>query len=233
MVEANFLGITGLALVDAINPCALAVLFMVLLVLLLQDPNKKNRVLVGGISFTLAIYIGYLIYGLIIVTLFTSMATFFKNISVYIYNGFAILAMLIGALQIKDFFYYKKGSIGTEMPLFMRPKVKKTINNITSVKGTFLIGLFVTLFLLPCTIGPYIVASGLLSQLGTFGALPWLLYYNLIFILPMLIIILLVYFGISRIQELEGWKERNIKKLHLISGILLFLVGISLLLGWI
>jgi len=119
------------------------------------------------------------------------------------------------------------------MPIAMRPKVKKLIKNITSPTGAFVIGFVVTLFLLPCTIGPYIVASGLLSELGTFGALPWLLYYNLIFVIPMLIIVGLIYFGFTKVDRVSGWKERNIRNLHLIAGILLFLVGVALLMGWI
>jgi len=161
------------------------------------------------------------------------LAEFLRVNSTYIYSGLAILAMIIGALNIKDFFVYKPGGVATEMPLSIRPKVKKIIKNITSPKGAFILGFLVTLFLLPCTIGPYIIASGLLSTLGTLGALPWLLYYNLLFIIPMLAIVMIIYFGFAKIDEVSGWKEENIKWLHLIAGILLFLVGLGLLLGWI
>ena len=115
----------------------------------------------------------------------------------------------------------------------MRPKVKKIINKITSPKGAFLIGFIVTLFLLPCTMGPYVVASGLLSKMGLLLALPWLAYYNLIFIIPMLLIVLVVYFGFKKVEDVSGWKERNIRWLHLIAGTLLFLVGVGLLSGLI
>jgi len=229
----TFLKITTLALADSVNPCAIAVLTMILTAILMQDPSKKRRVLFGGLFFVLAVYIGYLIYGLIIVQLFKTFAEFLRHGSVYVYKGLAGLAIIFGLLNIKDFFHYKKGSLATEMPLFMRPKVKKIISKITSPTGAFLIGFIVTLFLLPCTIGPYIIASGILSELGFIGALPWLLYYNLIFIIPMLIITIIIYFGFRKIDEIEGWKERNIKKLHLIAGILLFLVGLAILIGWI
>ena len=115
----------------------------------------------------------------------------------------------------------------------MRPKVKKIIKDITSPKGAFTIGFIVTLFLLPCTMGPYIIASGLLAEIGTLAAIPWLMYYNLLFVLPMIIIVLIVYFGFKKVDEVSGWKERNIKRLHLVAGILLFLVGVALLNGWI
>ncbi len=229
----NFLRITVLALADSVNPCAIAVLAMVLIAILIQHPDKRKKVLYAGLAFVASVYIGYLFYGLIIIQFFKSFATILRENSNIIYNGLAILAMIIGALNIKDFFIYRKGGFATEMPIWMRPKVKKIIQGITSAKAAFVIGFLVTLFLLPCTIGPYIIASGLLTELGILMAIPWLLYYNLVFVLPMLIIVGIIYFGLTRVEEVSGWKERNIKRLHLIAGILLFLVGFSLLMGWI
>ena len=233
MVDLNFFSITGLALADAVNPCEIAILAMVLMTILIQNPEKKKRVLFAGLAFSSAVYIGYLVYGLIIVQAFNIFAVFLRENGKYVYDGLAILAMILGALNIKDFFMYKPGSFGTEMPIWMRPKVKKIINKITSPAGAFVIGFIVTLFLLPCTMGPYIVASGILADLGILNALPWLLYYNLIFISPMLIITLVVYFGFTQVENVSGWKERNIRYLHLIAGILLFLTGLALLMGWI
>jgi len=225
--------ITLLALADSVNPCEIAVLAMVLVSILIANPKNKKRVLFAGLAFSLAVYIGYLAYGLIIIQFFKLFAEFLRQNSAYIYKGLAILAILIGALNIKDFFYYKAGSFATEMPIFMRPKAKRIISGITSPIGAFFIGFLVTLFLLPCTIGPYIIASGLLSELGTLNAIPWLLYYNFIFLLPMLIITFVVYFGLARVEDVSGWKEKNIKKLHLIAGILLVLVGLGILFRWI
>jgi len=233
VTECTIPKITTLALADAINPCAIAVLTMILMTILIQNPNKRRKILFGGLAFVSAIFIGYLFYGLIIIQFFKTFAEILRQNSSLIYNGLAILAMLIGALNIKDYFMYKPGGLATEMPIWMRPKVKKIINNVTSTKGAFIIGFLVTIFLLPCTIGPYIVASGIMAQLGTLGALPWLLYYNLIFVLPMLIIVGIVYWGFAKVDQVSGWKERNIRVLHLIAGILLFSVGVALLMGWL
>jgi len=232
-MDINFWRITLLALADSVNPCAIAVLTMVLITILIQNPDKKKKVLYAGLAFVGSIFVGYLFYGLIIIQFFKTFAELLRGNSVFIYRGLAIFAMILGGLNIKDFFMYKKGGIATEMPIWMRPKAKKVIQKITSPKGAFIIGFLVTFFLLPCTIGPYIIASGLLSELGTLGALPWLLYYNLLFILPMLIIVGLVCYGFSKVQEVSGWKDKNIKILHLIAGILLFAVGIALLMGWL
>jgi len=229
----NCARITMLALGDCINPCEIAVLAMVLMAILVQNPDKRKKVLYGGLAFVAAVYIGYFIYGLILIQLFNSFAEFLRQNSSYFYNGLAIIAMILGALNIKDYLMYKPGSFATEMPIWMRPKVKRIINKITSAKGAFITGFLVTIFLLPCTMGPYIVASGLLADLGILKALPWLLYYNAIFVLPMLIIIAIVYFGFAKVDQVSGWKEAHIRKLHLASGILMFLVGLALLMGWI
>jgi cytochrome c biogenesis protein CcdA len=225
--------ITMLALADAINPCAIAVLTMVLMSILIQNPEKKKKVLYAGIAFVVSVYIGYLFYGLILIQFFKSFAGFLRESSKFVYNSLAIFAMILGALNIKDFFIYQKGGFATEMPIFLRPKVKKVIQKITSPSGAFIIGFLVTLFLLPCTIGPYIIASGLLSELGIVKAIPWLLYYNLLFVLPMLLIVGFTSYGFTRVEDVSGWKEMNVKKLHLIAGILLFLVGFALLMGWL
>ncbi len=225
--------ITLLALADSVNPCAIAVLVMILVAILTKNPDKKKKVLFGGLAFVSAVFIGYLFYGLIITQFFRVFGEFLRTSSVYVYKGLAVLAMLLGALNIKDYFFYRKGSFATEMPLFMRPKVKRITEKATSSWGAFIIGFLVTLFLLPCTIGPYIIASGLLAELGFLATIPWLLYYNLVFILPMLIIVLIIYFGFAKVDEVSGWKEKNIRLLHLTAGLLLLLVGMGILFGWI
>ncbi|MCK5043761.1 hypothetical protein KAR52_02045 [Candidatus Pacearchaeota archaeon] len=229
----NFWRITALALADSVNPCAIAILTMVLMTILIQNPEKRKRVLFGGLAFISSVFIGYLFYGTVIIHFFKAFAEVLRENSVIIYRGLAMFAMIIGALNIKDFFIYKKGGIATEMPISMRPKVKKIIKRITSPLGAFITGFLVTIFLLPCTIGPYIIASGLLSTLGFLKALPWLLYYNFLFVLPMLIIVGAIYHGFAKVDEVSGWKERNIRRLHLIAGILLFGVGVALLMGWL
>ena len=223
--------IITLALADAINPCALAVMTMVLVSILLTNDAKKHKVLLGGLAFTAAVFVGYFFYGLIIIQLFKSFVSFTSSIYPYLTKTLAILAILLGIFNIKDFIQYKPGGLATEMPIKMRPKVKQIIKKITSPKGAFFIGILVTLFLLPCTIGPYIIASGTLSTLTLIKTIPYLLLYNFIFIIPMLAITFTVYAGISTTDKVSDWKERNIKYIHLATGILLIGLGIAILTG--
>lgn len=234
MVEILNLGkITLLALVNSVNPCQIAMLVLVLVTILTQNHEKKRRVLFSGLAFIFAVYIGYLFYGIVLVQLFQTFNLLLKQSSIYFRYGFSVLAMIMGGLQIKDFIVYKKGSLGTEMPLWMRPKAKKFIEKITSPGGAFITGFIITLFLGPCTMAPMIVATETLSTYGLIGALPWLLYFNLIAILPLVVITFIVYKGFTTAESVALWKEKNVRLFHLIAGLLLLGVGITMLMGWL
>jgi cytochrome c biogenesis protein CcdA len=228
MVSITLVTIVGLALVNAINPCALAALAMVLLSILLANENKRHKVLLGGLYFALAVFIGYFIYGIIIIKLFQSFADFASVATPYIRIVLAIFAIGIGMFNIKDYINYKPGGFATEMPLKLRPRVNQIIKGISSPKGAFIAGIFVTLFLLPCTMGPYLVATGNLSSLEFLTTIPYLLLYNLIFIIPMLIITVIVYYGIPP-EKVGEWRDRKIKYIHLIAGLLLIALGIAMI----
>ena len=223
----------GLALVDAVNPCALAIMTIVLITLLTQNTKNRKNVLFGGLAFTLAVFILYFLYGWIMIQFFSHLIPETGNYAIYIFKGFGLFAIILGILNIKDYYFYKPGGLATEMPLSMRPKMKLLIKKITSPKGAFLTGIFITIFLLPCTIGPYVVFSGEISEsaLGFLTTSFWLLIYNFIFVLPMIGITFAIYFGLTTVDNVSGWKERNIKLLHLIEGLLLITLGILMFTG--
>jgi len=230
--ELTFAKIMSLAAIDAVNPCALAVLVLMLVAILTYNPKDKKKVIYAGLAFALSVFVMYLVYGLVIIRFF-QLVQALTSIRLVLYRVLGGAAIILGILNLKDFFYYKPGSFMTEMPMFMRPKAKKMIGHVTSPKGAFFVGAFVTIFLLPCTIGPYVIASGILSALQLIQTLPWLLIYNLIFILPMIGITLFIYAGFTTVENVAGWKDKNIKYLHLISGIIIFLLGLAMILGWV
>ena len=107
--------------------------------------------------------------------------------------------------------------------------MKALIRGVTSVPGAFLIGFVVSLFLLPCTSGPYIVILGLLSKTATRNvAFIYLLIYNFIFILPMLVITSLIYWGFTSVEQAEEWRQKRLQTLHLVAGIIILLLGIGM-----
>lgn len=215
-----------LALADSVNPCAMAILMMMLIAIVTYNPGDKKAILLSGISFVSAVLVMYLIYGIFIVKFFDLLQNF-KSIQSVITPVLSlvmgILALILGVLEVRDFFAYKPGSLGTEMPMNLRPKVQKIISRITSPSGAFTLGMFVTIFLLPCTIGPYFILGGLISTGSTSisSMLPYLFLYNFIFVIPMIIITGIIFFGVKNIDDVKNWKDKNVRTLHLISGILL------------
>jgi len=228
----SILKVTGLAFTDSINPCALSVLLMMLIAVTTYHPKDRKQILWSGLAFITAVFVTYFIYGLLIVKAFDILQSF-SNIRLYLYKGLATGAIILGLLELKDFFFYKPGGIGTEMPLFLRPKVQNILAKITSPLGAFGLGMFVTLFLLPCTIGPYIILGGMLSFGEFFQSIPILSLYNFIFVLPMIVIVFLLFFGSKDIKQISSWREKNIRVIHLIIGLVFLLLGIAMLLGWI
>jgi len=210
------------ALADAVNPCEFAVLIILLTSIIAT--GAKKRALASGLAFSLAIFLSYFamglgLYGVIAAGKFS--ATFVKIIG--------SLAILLGLFNLKDFFFYGKGFL-MEVPMSWRPKMKALLKSATGPVGAFFIGILISLFLLPCTSGPYIVVTSLLAQKETFWyAFKLLLLYNFIFVSPMLLITIAVYRGFS-VEKAEDIRQKKLRILHLIAGLLLVGMGIIVLL---
>jgi cytochrome c biogenesis protein CcdA len=215
------LTIIGAGLADSINPCAIAVLLIMLGSLITLSKNKATAVK-AGFAFIISIYIAYFLFGL-------GLLSFIKitGFSGIIYSLMGVLAVIIGLFNIKDYFWYGGAGFAMEIPRRWRPKLKQLLSSVTSPLSAFLIGFLVCLFELPCTGGPYLFIIGLLAdKAATLAAVPVLLFYNIFFVLPLVIINLLVYYyGKNAIGKSTKWKEKNIKNLHLITGIVLTLIG--------
>lgn len=227
----HFSKIFSLALVDAVNPCALAVLILMLVAIMTYNPQKRKNILEAGLAFSLSVLVVYFLYGIAIVKFFKVIKAI-SVIKLSLYRILGIGAIGLGLLNLKDFFHYKPGGLLTEMPLSLRPKAKKLLKAATEPKGALIVGALVTVFLLPCTVGPYIICGGILSTLSWAPVLGWLFIYDLIFILPMIIITVICYLGLTKIKKVSGWKEKNIRYLHLISGLIILILGLVMILGW-
>ncbi len=212
------------AAVDAINPCAFAVLILLTTTILVS--GRKKQALLAGLAFTLSIYISYFLMGL---GLYSAIQA--AGLTRTFYIIVAVLAIFIGLFNLKDYFWYGKWFV-MEVPLSWRPKMKGIIRGVTSVPGAFLIGFVVSLFLLPCTSGPYIVILGFLAEATSRNyALFLLALYNFIFIIPMLAITFAIYFGVTTTARAERWRTKKLKVLHLIAGLIILLLGIGMLIA--
>jgi cytochrome c biogenesis protein CcdA len=154
------------------------------------------------------------------------------GISGMFYRAVGWLAILIGLFNLKDFFWYGRGIL-MEVPVSWRPKMKSIIRSVTTPLGAFGIGFVVSLFLLPCTSGPYIVILGMLAKNSLdMKAVADLVLYNLIFVSPMVLITLAVYAGYDP-DKAEEIRQKRLKTLHLITGIVMVLMGFVIVAGWV
>jgi len=222
--------IVTLAAVNAINPCGLAILIVVLLSIITRTPDQRRRVLLAGLAFTAAVFIFYFIYGVVIVALF-QMVPQLASWRIWLTRLLGVVAIVIGLLYIRDAFSWTPPSPSTAIPKGWKGTLKRLLDRVSSPAGAFLIGAVVTLFLLPCTIGPYIISCGILSAYDLTAAVPYLLLYNVIFVLPMLAVTLLVYLGVSRLSDVKDWRERSVRRMRLIAGVAILLLGILIALG--
>lgn len=214
--------VIGAAIVDAINPCAFAVL-IILITTILASGNRR-RALFSGLAFSLSIFISYFLMGL---GLYSAIQASGLTHSFYAVIG--VLAVLIGLFNLKDYLWYGKWFV-MEVPLCWRPKLKSLLHGVTSVPGAFFIGFLISLFLLPCTSGPYIVILGMLAHTTTKTyATALLVLYNLIFVLPMLIITGAIFFGITNTEQAEAWRQKKLRLLHLIAGLIILALGVVML----
>jgi cytochrome c biogenesis protein CcdA/glutaredoxin len=212
------------ATIDAINPCACAVLTLLLGTILLSK-RSRSQVIKAGLAFTASTLISYLLMGL---GLFFVISI--SGIQQYIYIAVSILAILIGLGNMKDYIWPEKW-FSMEVPQSWRPGLQKITTSITSIPGAFGIGFLVSVFLLPCTSGPYLVVIGMLSESSTKIQAFWLLIiYNIIFILPFIAITLGVGYGLTTTARMEKLRKEKLGKIHLITGLIMLSIGVALIL---
>jgi len=215
--------VIGAAAVDSINPCACTVLVLLLGTVLVA--SKRRKALLGaGFSFTAACFISYFLMGF---GLFTAVQV--SGIQHYIYITVSILAVFLGIWNTKSSIWQERW-FNIEVPKSWQPLVKRITSNITSVIGAFFMGFLISLFLLPCTSGPYIVIIGMLGNTATRTQAVWLLLlYNTIFVLPFIIITLIVGLGFTTTARVETWRRERLRRFHLITGIFMLALGITLI----
>lgn len=205
------------ALIDSINPCAFGVLIFLMASLLRMGSSRRALragLLYSFVVFVVYFFVGWFLYG--IIDKFSSNPYFY-----YFYLGVAALIFILGLFQLKDVFWYGKG-----FTLRISPKVKPIIEKFMS-EGTLLsiiiLGVIVSLFELPCTGEVYLGILTMMSLHKVFGV-GYLLVYNFIFVLPLIVLTYLVYRGTST-ERLQNWTVSNRRYMKLISGLLL--VGLA------
>lgn len=205
------------AISDSINPCAFAVMLLLLSTILSRHQSRRKTLLAWWL-FAFAVFVSYLAMGLgIFSALANTSNVFVLKLVVW------ILWILVWLANLKDYFRYGKFFV-MEVPMSRRPKLQDVIHKVSSPLWAFFVGILVSLFLLPCSSWPYFTILGFLSSQSKELHTRWFFYlviYNLIFVLPMLLIAILVSFGRASVDKLAKLKHQNTKLIHLIVGLLM------------
>jgi len=219
--DLKFTTVVVTALVDSINPCAIGVLVLLISTLLMLSEHKRKMLLVGAI-YVLAVFVTYFIAGLGLLTVVHQLQI---GEMIGIMVGF--LVIFLGLVEIKDFFWYGKG-FSLSIPASQIERVKKLAENVT-IPGAIVLGIVVSAVELPCTGGPYLAIMTILAEKFDWLAVWYLFIYNVIFVLPLMVIVVLAYFGTTAL-DIKHWKEKYKKWMRLFTGILMIALGVLLIL---
>ena len=222
--DLTFAIVLGAAVIDSVNPCAIGVILFLSSVLL-KVASDKALLLRLGLIYIATVYVVYMLSGLGLVWFQHTLIN--KGYAELIGIIVGVFVILLGLIELKDFFWYGKG-----ISLEISPKNKDKIVALTekiSVLGIITIGAFVALVELPCTGGPYLAITTILAKSFDLQALIYLLIYNGIFVAPLILILLLIYFG-SSTMRLKQWRQEKRKWMNLASGMLMISLGALLIL---
>lgn len=216
--------VIGFGLLDSINPCVIGVLLLMLTMLL--KTGQKQAVLKNGAAYVVGVYVTYLIGGLTLLGLFNAIrgVVVIGQVFYLVIGAFIMLAAL---LEIKDYFWYGRWFALAIPKRFISTIEAKVTGVHASLVAAFSFGALVTLVELPCTGAPYLAVLTLMSQGGYkyLSSLPLLLFYNLVFVLPLLFIIYLAYTGVN-LKRIEGWRKERRGLMRLAIGLALAAVAI-------
>ncbi len=243
--------VTIAGLVDGINPCAIGMMVMLLGYLIVfgaqqnsksQTLNSKktstsakatgdrqnsnnSQVLKLGIIYIVSVFVTYLAIGLVFYKLVFQIQ---QVVEAGIVNRVVGTVLgLAGLIMIKDFMW-PDSPIHLRIPGASKEKLMGLIEKV-SVPTTILLGVAVTILETPCSLPLYVGTATVLANSGMAFPLvvAYFLYYNFLFVLPLIIVLVVVWQG-KRIVEMKEWEHKAEKWMKLSLGILLMAVS-----GWL
>jgi len=207
---------------DAFNPCAFFVL-LILLSLLIRTGSRKRMLLVGGIFIFFSGFI-YFLFMAAWLNLFLIIG------HLQIVTAIAgTIAVIIALINIKDFFFFKKG-VSLTISEQARPKLFERMRN-TIERGSFLsivlatiaLGVMANIYELFCTPGFPMIYTRVLTmeQLPSLQHYMYLVLYNIVYVIPLISILLILTctLGQKKLSQRQG------RILKLVSGMMMLFLG--------
>lgn len=213
---------------DSFNPCAFFVLFS-LLGLLVYAQSRKKMLIIGSVFvfFSGSIYFLFMSAWLNFFLLMGQVAIITKVAGV--------ISLIIATINIKDFFAFKKG-VSLTIPESAKPKLfdrmrklMKSTSLFSILVGTAVLAVAANSYELLCTAGFPMVFTRILTlnNLSMFSYYMYLVFYNLIYVIPLSIIVIVFTVTLGR-KKLTEWQGRILK---LVSGTMMLGLGLVLLLN--
>jgi len=215
-----------LAALDAFNPCAFFVLLF-LLSMMAHQQSRARMLAVGGVF----VAISGLMY-------FAFMAAWLNVFQIFGHLGWVTLAaggvaVLVGATNVKDFFRFGQG-VSLSIPearradIFRRGRAILAAESLPAMlTATVVLAIAANFYELLCTAGFPMVYTRLLTlaELSPAGRYAYLAAYNLIYVVPLAVIVAVFArtLGTRRLTEREG------RLLKLLSGLMMLELGALLL----
>lgn len=210
---------------DSFNPCAFFVLFF-LLSMLIYAKSRARMLIIGGTFVFFS--------GLVYFIFMSAWLNFFliAGTKAFITVVAGIVALAIGAINTKDFFAFKQGpsltiSDKAKPTLFKRMRGLLKADSIWHMlAGTVVLAVTANLYELLCTAGFPMVYTRVLTlhDLSTVAYYLYLVLYNIIYIVPLLLIVSLftLTLGSKKLTEEQG------RSLKLVSGLMMLALGLVL-----
>ncbi len=228
----GLLTVLAAGLVDGLNPCAFATIVFFISYLAFMG-RRGREVLAVGTAFAMGIFLTYLGVGVGLLKFLASLP-FLGTAGRWVYGLTAALCLLLAASSLHDWWQARQGKHG-EMRLKLSTRLRRWINRViregtrlrTFIPVTFITGAAISVIELACTGQVYLPT--IVFVLGVLGlqarAGLYLVLYNLMFVLPLVVVFLLAYFGTTS-QQLGLFIHRRAAMVKLVTaGLFVLLAG--------
>ncbi|MDD5108107.1 MAG: hypothetical protein PHC29_01150 [Candidatus Omnitrophica bacterium] len=234
---------------DGINPCAFTVIVFFISFLSVQGYRRRDLVFIGG-AFILAVFLTYLGIGLGIFNVLYHFKGFWV-VTRLLNLTIGFLSLLFGIFAVSDFIKYKKTGSTDELILQLPKSIKERIHKVVGffyrrnsqekqskispglnklIFSALISGFLVSLLEAVCTGQVYLPTISFVLKASSLKlqALGYLLLYNTMFIIPLVVIFIFALLGTSSLQ-FSGFLKRNLGMIKIFMAILFFSLGVFLI----
>ena len=234
----SWLTVVFAGLVDGLNPCAFATLIFFVSYLTLSG-RKGREVIFLGLSFTIGVFLAYLVIGLGLYKVLDLMGNLLNTLARWVYIITAAICLGLGIFSILDYFKARRGKL-EDMSLKLPDPLRKRINSVirkgrsarSYYIGAFITGLLISILELACTGQVYLPTIIFVSSMPELKlrAISYLVLYNLLFILPLVVVFILAYYGTTS-KDLTSFLQKHTGAVKIGMAVLFFALAAWLIIS--